>query len=117
MTLSLKKGITEALLYFFCAYLKGSTQEQLEEMMTPEKYAKYKEISLPNAEKIVKLGLAFRDISEKEKVRMSVYLYILTTDLANRPTVALHSLNLIILIYFLLFRLRWFKQKSKTNSI
>jgi hypothetical protein len=33
--------------------LKGSTQEQLEEMMTPEKYAKYKEISLPNAEKIV----------------------------------------------------------------
>jgi len=47
---------------------QGSTQEQLEEMTSPEKYAKYKEISMPNAEKIVKLGLAFRDISEKEKV-------------------------------------------------
>merc|ERR1711871_574257 len=45
---------------------QGSTEEQLQEMATPEKYTKYKEISLPNAEKIVKLGLAFRDIAERE---------------------------------------------------
>jgi len=46
---------------------QGSTDEQLQEMATPEKYNKYKEISRPNAEKIVTLGLAFRDIAEKEK--------------------------------------------------
>jgi FKBP-type peptidyl-prolyl cis-trans isomerase (trigger factor) len=40
-------------------------------MATPEKYNKYKEISRPNAEKIVKLGLAFRDISEKEKISVT----------------------------------------------
>ena len=50
---------------------QGSTEEQLQEMATPEKYAKYKEISLPNAEKIVKLGLAFRDIAEKEKIEVT----------------------------------------------
>lgn len=47
---------------------QGSTQEQLEEMTTPEKYAKYKDISKPNVEKVVKLGMAFRDIAEKEKL-------------------------------------------------
>lgn len=46
----------------------GSTREQLQEMSTPEKYGKYKEISRPNVEKIVKLGLTFRDIAEKEKI-------------------------------------------------
>jgi len=50
---------------------QGSTEEQLKEMATPEKYEKYKEISMPNAEKIVKLGLAFRDIAEKEKIIVS----------------------------------------------
>ena len=41
---------------------QGSTQEQLAEMTTPEKYNKYKEISRPNVNKIVTLGMAFRDI-------------------------------------------------------
>merc|ERR1711907_744836 len=61
---------------------QGSTEEQLQEMATPEKYSKYKEISLPNAEKIVKLGLAFRDIAEKEDIEVwgslpfdDVYVY------------------------------------------
>jgi FKBP-type peptidyl-prolyl cis-trans isomerase (trigger factor) len=35
------------------------------------RYAKYKEISLPNAQKIVKLGLAFRDIAEKEGISVT----------------------------------------------
>jgi FKBP-type peptidyl-prolyl cis-trans isomerase (trigger factor) len=47
---------------------QGSTQEQLEEMMTEENFKKYKEISRPNVEKIVKLGMAFRDIAEKESL-------------------------------------------------
>lgn len=47
---------------------QGSTDEQLEEMMTEEKYEKYKEVSKPNVEKVVKLGMAFRDIAEKEKL-------------------------------------------------
>jgi len=50
---------------------QGSTQEQLEEMMTPEKYAKYKELSRVNVEKVVKLGMTFRDIAEKEKIIVS----------------------------------------------
>ena len=50
---------------------QGSTEEQLREMATPEKFEKYKEISMPNAEKIVKLGLAFRDIAEKENIVIS----------------------------------------------
>ena len=41
---------------------QGSTQEQLAEMTTPEKYNKYKEISRVNVNKIVTLGMAFRDI-------------------------------------------------------
>jgi trigger factor len=50
---------------------QGSTEEQLREMATPEKFERYKEISMPNAEKIVKLGLAFRDIAEKEGISIS----------------------------------------------
>ena len=42
---------------------QGSTQEQIEEMATPENYNKYKEISRPNTEKIVKLGMVFRSQS------------------------------------------------------
>ena len=60
---------------------QGSTEEQLQEMATPEKYTKYKEISLPNAEKIVKLGLAFRDIAERENIKVQFappfYMYSL----------------------------------------
>jgi FKBP-type peptidyl-prolyl cis-trans isomerase (trigger factor) len=37
-------------------------------MSTPESYEKYKVVSKKNAEKAVKLGMAFRDISEKEKI-------------------------------------------------
>jgi trigger factor len=50
---------------------QGSTDEQIAEMMTPEKYGKYKEISRPNVEKIVKLGMIFRDIAEKEKITVT----------------------------------------------
>ena len=45
---------------------QGSTNEQIEEMTTEENYKRYKEISRPNVEKIVKLGMAFRDIAERE---------------------------------------------------
>ena len=69
---------------------QGSTEEQLQEMATPEKYSKYKEISLPNAEKIVKLGLAFRDIAEKEDIEVwysaqivHVYIYFDTENSRN----------------------------------
>lgn len=47
---------------------QGSTDEEIQDMMTPEKYGKYKELSRKNVEKIVMLGMAFRDIAEKEKV-------------------------------------------------
>lgn len=50
---------------------QGTSEEQLQEMMTPEKYQKYKELSRPNVEKIVKLGLTFRDISEKEGLKLT----------------------------------------------
>ena len=50
---------------------QGSTVEQLEEMTTPERYERYKELSKPNVEKVVKLGMAFRDIAEKEKLSAS----------------------------------------------
>jgi hypothetical protein len=39
---------------------QGSSDEQIEEMTTEENFKKYKEISRPNVEKIVKLGMAFR---------------------------------------------------------
>jgi hypothetical protein len=38
-------------------------------MLTPEKYARYKELSRASVEKVVKLGLLFRDIIEREKDR------------------------------------------------
>jgi FKBP-type peptidyl-prolyl cis-trans isomerase (trigger factor) len=47
---------------------------------TPEKYLKYKEISQPNVHKIVKLGMAFRDIAEKEKISVS------PTEVSSRLT-------------------------------
>jgi len=47
---------------------QGSSDEQLEEMATQEKFEKFKEISRPNVEKVVKLGMLFRDIAEKEGV-------------------------------------------------
>lgn len=49
----------------------GSTDEQIQEMMTEEKYLKYKELSKPNVEKIVKLGMVFRDIAEKEGLQVT----------------------------------------------
>jgi len=36
--------------------LQGSTDEEIQDMMTPEKYGKYKELSRKNVEKIVMLG-------------------------------------------------------------
>ena len=50
---------------------QGSTEEQLVEMTTPENYTKYKEISRPNVEKVVKLGMIFRDLAEKENISVS----------------------------------------------
>ena len=50
---------------------QGSTAEQLQEMSSLEKYTKYAEISRPNVEKIVTLGLIFRDISEKENLAVT----------------------------------------------
>ncbi|KAJ1430471.1 trigger factor/SurA domain-containing protein [Ochromonadaceae sp. CCMP2298] len=47
---------------------QGSTDEQLQEMTEPEKYQRYKELSRKNVEKVVKLGMTFRDIAEKEKI-------------------------------------------------
>ena len=47
---------------------QGSTEEQLREMASPENYKRYKEISRPNVNKVVTLGMVFRDIAEKEKV-------------------------------------------------
>ena len=54
---------------------------------TPEKYLKYKEISQPNVHKIVKLGMAFRDIAEKEKISVSPteVRSRLTCDVVPRP--------------------------------
>ena len=37
-------------------------------MASLEKYEKFKEISRPNVEKVVKLGMVFRDIAEKEGI-------------------------------------------------
>lgn len=47
--------------------VQGAEPEQLEAMLTPERYARYKELSRPGAEKTVKLGLLFRDILERER--------------------------------------------------
>ena len=39
----------------------SSTDEQLQEMTSPANYNRYKEISRPNVDKIVSLGMAFRN--------------------------------------------------------
>lgn len=64
-------------IYKICGHfaLQGATQEQMEAMLTPEKYARYKEISRPVAEKTVKLGLLFRDILERER-GTCLYAYV-----------------------------------------
>ena len=49
-------------------FAQGSTDEQLQEMASEENYVRYKEISRPNVNKIVILGMAFRDIAEKEGI-------------------------------------------------
>lgn len=54
---------------------QGSTQEQIEEMTTPENYNKYKEISRPNTEKIVKLGMVFRSQSMYTLIRPTFGLF------------------------------------------
>ncbi len=50
---------------------QGSTEEQLQEMSSPENFAKYKMLALPNVQKSVTLGLLFRDIAEKESIAVS----------------------------------------------
>ena len=47
---------------------QGATQEQIDEMATPEGYKRYRDVSKKNVEKVVKLGMVFRDIAEKEKL-------------------------------------------------
>jgi hypothetical protein len=51
------------LLLFLSLFLFSfsSTDEQLQEMTSPANHNRYKEISRPNVNKIVKLGMAFRD--------------------------------------------------------
>jgi hypothetical protein len=83
VALSAQCGLNNALstyLWYFFSYhvlysvltsnfvhTQGATTEQLEAMLTPEKYARYKELSRASVEKVVKLGLLFRDIIEREK--------------------------------------------------
>ena len=50
---------------------QGSTDEQLQEMASPENYKRYREISRKNVDKIVTLGMVFRDIAEKEQISVS----------------------------------------------
>jgi len=50
---------------------QGATQEQIDEMATPEGYKKYRDVSKKNVEKVVKLGMIFRDIAEKEKIEVT----------------------------------------------
>jgi trigger factor len=50
---------------------QGSTEEQINEMMSEENYLRYKEISRPNVNKVVTLGMAFRDIAEKEGIAVT----------------------------------------------
>ena len=46
--------------FIFHFFFLRSTDEQLQEMTSPANYNRYKEISRPNVNKIVKLGMAFR---------------------------------------------------------
>ena len=50
---------------------QGSTDEQLQEMSSEESYNRYKDISRENVNKVVILGMAFRDIAEKEGIVVS----------------------------------------------
>ena len=40
-------------------------------MTSPEKYQRFKEISRPTIEKMVKLGILFNDITEKERLTVA----------------------------------------------
>ena len=51
---------------------QGSTDEQLQEMASEENYLRYKEISRESVNQIVTLGMAFRDIAEKEGIAVTV---------------------------------------------
>jgi len=62
---------------------QGSTDEQLAEMQTPENYKRYKDISRPNVNKVVTLGMAFRDIAEKEKISVAPQEIKEQLDLVN----------------------------------
>ena len=55
-------SITSLIFHHLDFYLMffRSTDEQLQEMTSPANYNRYKEISRPNVNKIVKLGMAFR---------------------------------------------------------
>ena len=50
-----------------------STDEQLQEMTSPANYNRYKEISRPNVNKIVKLGMAFRGTSVHQSTRIRIH--------------------------------------------
>lgn len=50
---------------------QGSTDEQLQEMASPENFERYKEISRKSVNQVVTLGMAFRDIAEKEGIAVS----------------------------------------------
>jgi len=50
---------------------QGSTEEQLTEMASPENYKRYKEISRKNVDKVVTLGMVFRDIASKENISVT----------------------------------------------
>jgi hypothetical protein len=57
-------------------FLFSSTDEQLQEMTSPANYNRYKEISRPNVNKIVKLGMAFRGTYDlRETVLTQCVLY------------------------------------------
>ena len=70
-----------------------STDEQLQEMTSPANYNRYKEISRPNVNKIVKLGMAFRGTY----ALTSVLTYVLTHANDN-TTIYLCILIAIIVI-------------------
>ena len=51
--------------------------------MTPEKYARYKQLSRAGVEKMVKLGMAFTDIVEKEK-RLNMALEVTEAEISEQ---------------------------------
>lgn len=50
---------------------QGSTDEQLQEMASEDNYNRYKEISRKSVNQIVTLGMAFRDIAEKDGIAVT----------------------------------------------